>query len=165
MKPVRIPGLAVLTAALLLVALFILTEAKAQNTSKVVFVSAKQLQSDIHKAPEPTPGVSTINLAETPEYLALAARRTKPGLAEVHKNMIDVWYVIEGGGTLVTGGSLVEPSETGPAELRGKGVSGGEDRKITKGDIVTIPAGVPHWVSKVDGKELVYLVVKVPSAK
>lgn len=139
--------------------------AHAQNPSKVVFVSAKQLQSDIRKAPQASPGVSTINLVETPEYLALAARRTKPGLAEVHKNMIDVWYVIDGEGTLVTGGSLVDTSETGPGELRGKSVSGGEDRKIAKGDIVTIPAGVPHWLSKVDGQEFVYLVVKVPSAK
>ncbi|HXN23619.1 MAG TPA: cupin domain-containing protein [Candidatus Dormibacteraeota bacterium] len=160
MKAMKIPGV-----ALLAVAIFMLAQARAQNASKVVFVSAKQLQSDIHKAPEATPGVSIINLSETPAYSALVARRTKTGLAEVHKSMIDVWYVIEGGGTLVTGGSLVETSETAPGELRGKSVSGGEDREIAKGDIVTIPAGVPHWVRKIDGQQIVYLVVKVPSAK
>jgi mannose-6-phosphate isomerase-like protein (cupin superfamily) len=160
MKSIRM-----LAVALFALGLFMFAVARAQNASKVVFVSAKQLQSDIRKAPQTTPGVSIINLAETPEYLALAARRTKPGLAEVHKNMIDVWYVIEGGGTLVTGGSLVGTTETAPGELRGPSVSAGEDRKIAKGDIVTIPAGVPHWVSKVDGAQIVYLVVKVPSPK
>lgn len=154
-----------LASALFTVGMLMFAAARAQNASKVVFISAKQLQSDIRKAPQAAPGVSTINLTETPEYSALAARRTKPGLAEVHKNMIDVWYVIDGGGTLVTGGSLADTSETGPGEVRGKSVSGGEDRKIAKGDIVTIPAGVPHWLSKVDGQEVVYLVVKVPSAK
>jgi mannose-6-phosphate isomerase-like protein (cupin superfamily) len=158
MKAMKIPGV-----ALLAVTIFML--ARAQDGSKVVFVSAKQLQSDIHKAPEAAPGVSTINLSETAAYSALVARRTKTGLAEVHKSMIDVWYVIDGRGTLVTGGSLVESSETAPGELRGKSVSGGEDREIAKGDIVTIPAGVPHWLRKIDGREIVYLVVKVPSAK
>jgi hypothetical protein len=58
----------------------------------------------------------------------------------------------------------VEP-EPNPGELRGRGVSGGEERQIGKGDILRIPNGVPHWVAKIEGKEIVLMVVKVSSAK
>jgi mannose-6-phosphate isomerase-like protein (cupin superfamily) len=160
MKPMKILGVVSLAVALVLLA-----QAWAQNASPVVFVSAKQLQSDIHKSPERMPGLWSIDLAKTSEYSATVARRTRPALAEVHKEMTDIWYVIEGGGTLVTGGSLVENTEPTPGELRGPSVSGGEERKIAKGDILTIPAGVPHWVRTIDGQQIVYLVVKVPSRK
>jgi len=89
-------------------------------------------------------------------------RRTKPYRAEVHKHFVDMWYVIEGEGTLVTGGSLSAATETEPDEFRGSTIVGGEERHIAKGDFVRIPAGVPHWISKIDGTEIIYLVVKAP---
>jgi mannose-6-phosphate isomerase-like protein (cupin superfamily) len=139
-------------------------QATAEDTSKVLFVPAKQLDSEIHKAPESGPGVSFIDLIEyTSKGAASVTRRTRPGRADVHKRLTDMWYVIEGGGTLVTGGSLLEPTQTEADELRGQGITGGEERQIGKDDFVRIPAGVPHWVRKIDGKELVYLVVKVAS--
>ena len=150
---------------ILAAALLVAAQAAAQDALNVVFVPTKQLQSDIHKAPQRGPGLSYIDLVKTPEYLADITRRTAPGLAEVHKGVTDIWYVVEGGGTLVTGGSLTGVTETSPGELRGSGVSGGEERKIAKGDFVRIPAGVPHWVRKIDGEEILYLVVKVSSPK
>lgn len=138
-------------------------QATAEVTSKVVFVPAKQLASEIHKAPERRPSISWIDFTDTPKYLASVIRRTAPDRAEIHKRMTDLWYVIEGGGVLVTGGSLTNANQTEPDELRGRSISGGEGRQIGKGDFVKIPAGVPHWVRKIDGKELVYLVVKVAS--
>jgi mannose-6-phosphate isomerase-like protein (cupin superfamily) len=142
-------------------------QASAEDTSKVVFVSAKQLDSEIHKVPEIGPGTFLVDLIE---YNATKGgvsvlRRTRPGRAEVHKRLTDTWYVIQGEGTLVTGGSLSESTETEADEFRGRGITGGEERQIEKGDFVKIPAGVPHWVQKIDGKELVYLVVKVALPK
>ena len=89
-------------------------------------------------------------------------RRTKPGRAEVHKRLVDMWYVIQGEGTLVIGGSLSEPAETEPDEFRGLAIVGGEERHIAPGDFVRIPAGVPHWIRKIEGTEIIYLVVKAP---
>ena len=77
----------------------------------------------------------------------------------MHQAVTDVWYVISGSGTLVTGGTLTEPVQTEPDEVRGKAISGGDSRHVAKGDIVTIPTGIPHWLSKIDG-EIIYLVVK-----
>ena len=98
-------------------------------------------------------------------YSVVVARRTAPSLAEVHKQVTDIWYVIDGRGTIVTGGSLTDVTEPTPGEVRGRSVSGGTQLQIGKGDVLKIPNGVPHWISKVEGSEIVYLVVKVTSAK
>lgn len=155
----------VLMAALFLVVQVPAQDPHKQDASKVIFFSSRDLHAELLKAPQPTPGVATVDLFHTSEYATVVARRTAPGLAEVHKSMTDVWYVIEGAGTLVTGGALSEPAEPSPGEIRATKVSGGETRHIGQGDILRIPAGVPHWIQKVDGPQLVYLVVKVASPK
>ena len=146
----------------LAVALLLALPAAAQNAEKVVFVPANQIEADIHKAPANAIGESEIDLIEhTPEHAAILLRRTAPGKAEVHENQADVWYVIDGGCVFVTGGTVVGGVQTAPGEIRGSGISGGEERTIAKGDFIRVPAGVPHWVKKIDGKEIVYIVVKL----
>lgn len=132
---------------------------RAAAEEKVNFISAKKVEADIRDAPEKGPGLSWVDYATTSKYLTGVIRRTEPGKAEVHEGMTDIWYVISGSGTLITGGTLVEPAETDPGEFRGKAVAGGETRLVAKGDIITIPAGVPHWISKID-REIIYLIVK-----
>lgn len=142
-----------------LATLLVLGSAVAQEAPKVIYVPAQEVESSIRKAPEQRPTISWIDYADTAKYLASVIRRTAPDKAEVHEGMTDVWYVIVGSGTLVTGGSLTEPARTEPDELRGTGIAGGETRHVTKGDILVIPTGIPHWLSKIDG-EIIYLVVK-----
>ncbi len=131
----------------------------AANPPKVSYAAANQIKASIRKVPEARPGISFIDYADTPNYSATVIRRTAPDKAEVHQAVTDIWYVISGSGTLVTGGSLTEPVQTEPDELRGKAISGGEERHVGKGDIVTIPTAIPHWLSRIDG-EIIYLVVK-----
>ena len=137
---------------------------RLQSEPKVIFCSAKQLDSETHKVPEAGPGTFLVDLIEYSARRGGASvlRRTKPGRAEVHKRLTDTWYVIQGEGTLVTGGSLSEPTETEPDEFRGRSITGGEEKHIAPGDLVRIPASVPHWISKIEGTEIVYLVVKAP---
>ncbi len=134
------------------------------NEPKVNYVSASKLLADVRQAPEAGPNTAAVNYLSAPGYAAVVVRRTKPDRAEVHKTQMDIWHVVEGSGTLVTGGSMVEPSETEPNELRGRAISGGEERHVSKGDFLTIPSGVPHWIRSIDGKEIIYLVVKVTPA-
>ena len=54
----------------------------------------------------------------------------------------------------------MDGTQTAPGEIRGSGISGGEERTIAKGDFIRVPPGVPHWVKKIEGKEIVYIVVK-----
>ena len=130
----------------------------------VTFVAGGTARGQIEKMPA-SEGIALIDYARNASHSVLLVRPTQPGHAEVHTALTDVWYVIDGAGTLITGGRPVDAKTIAPGEVRGDGASGGIARHIGKGDIIDIPAGVPHWVSKVDGKELVYLTVKVATPK
>ncbi|MCI0348939.1 MAG: heme-binding protein [Acidobacteriales bacterium] len=93
-------------------------------------------------------------------YMVHASRRDQPGMAEVHGKDADVIHVLDGKATFVTGGSVVDPKTTATDEVRGPAIEGGETREIAKGDVVVVPAGVPHWFKQVNGP-LLYYVVKV----
>jgi mannose-6-phosphate isomerase-like protein (cupin superfamily) len=133
----------------------------AQDASKIVYYTGKQIETDIRKAPANEIGESEINLIErTPQHAGILLRRTKPGNAESHTTEADVWYVIDGGCVLTVGGSVIDGKEVEPGQIHGTGISGGTDYKLGKGDFMRIPPGVPHWVKKIEGGELVYIVVK-----
>ena len=84
--------------------------------------------------------------------------------------MTEVYTIMEGSGTLVTGGTMVNPkrreaTHRSVAELNGPSVDGtglqnGQSRRVGPGDVVVIPAGVGHFFSAIDGS-IRYLVVRV----
>jgi mannose-6-phosphate isomerase-like protein (cupin superfamily) len=131
----------------------------------VRFLDAAALRHAIRTAPEEVPGqpgLYSLDLAAGAGYPVIGIRRTVPTRSELHAAFTDVWYVLGGSATLVTGGTIVEGQDTGPGEIRGESISGGEVRRVRSGDFAIIPAGTPHWVSRVRASELLYLVVKVP---
>ena len=135
--------------------------AMAQDPSKIVYYTGQQIATDIRKAPANEIGESEINLIErTPQHAGILLRRTKPGKAEVHTTEADVWYVIEGGCVLTTGGSIRDGKQVRPGQIQGTGIYDGTDYTLAKGDFMRIPPGVPHWVKKIEGGEFVYIVVK-----
>jgi mannose-6-phosphate isomerase-like protein (cupin superfamily) len=99
-------------------------------------------------------------LVETGGYKVHASRRESAGMAEVHRRDTDIFYVLEGSAVLVTGGTLVGGTETGPGEWRGLAIEDGVSRRIGKGEVIIVPAGVPHWFKDVSGP-LLYYTVKV----
>jgi mannose-6-phosphate isomerase-like protein (cupin superfamily) len=101
-------------------------------------------------------------LIETANYKVHASRREGPGTAEVHARDIDIFYVLEGSATLVTGGRPVDAKTTAPDEVRGASIEGGTTRSVAKGDVIIIHNGVPHWFKDVQGPFL-YYTVKVPT--
>ena len=90
--------------------------------------------------------------------------------AIAHSEITEIYYVIDGAGTFVTGGTmpgataaaadgsvvkvLVGPSTTGP------NITGGQSRRIGPGDVIIVPPGVAHWFSAIE-KDLDYLVFRV----
>lgn len=87
-----------------------------------------------------------------------------------HDRVTEVYQVLQGSGTLVTGGVLTDPKRRGAdarevGQINGPGVSGtgidgGVRRHIGKGDMVIIPAGTPHWFPEIQ-EDIVYTVVRV----
>jgi mannose-6-phosphate isomerase-like protein (cupin superfamily) len=91
----------------------------------------------------------------------------------VNDRTTSIFLVLDGAGTLVTGGKLANPTplSSGDPDLklvgsgsRGSGIKNGQSRRISKGDVVIIPAGVPHGFSAID-KSITYEVVRVDSGK
>jgi len=95
-------------------------------------------------------------------YMVHASRRAGAGQAEVHAKDADIIYVLDGSATFVTGGTVVEPKTTAPDEVRGSEIVHGETRTISKGDVLIVPAGTPHWFETVPSV-FTYYVVKVRS--
>jgi mannose-6-phosphate isomerase-like protein (cupin superfamily) len=94
-------------------------------------------------------------------YKVNASRRDGPGEAEVHLGETDIFYVLDGSATFITGGTLVDGRSTGAGELRGSGIEGGTERTLRKGDVVVIPSGVPHWFKRVDAPVAYYVVKSI----
>ena len=93
------------------------------------------------------------------KYMVHASHRDKAGAVEVHEQDADIIYVLEGSATLVTGGEIIGGKLIAPGEIRGTDVKGGETRTISKGDVIIVPAGTPHWFKEVPGP-INYYVVK-----
>jgi mannose-6-phosphate isomerase-like protein (cupin superfamily) len=89
------------------------------------------------------------------------SHRDKNGVVEVHEKLVDVLVVQSGEATLVVGGEVIGPKSTGPGEIQGDSIKGGTSNKVGPGDVIHIPAGVPHQFFVDPGKQITYLVVKV----
>src|SRR5262249_17822524 len=77
------------------------------------------------------------------------SHRNGAGKVEVNEKETDVLYVIEGTATFITGGSMVGGKTTSPGQLLGDDIKGGETHHLTKGDVIVVPAGTPHWFKEV----------------
>ncbi|MBI4484905.1 MAG: hypothetical protein HY655_02740 [Acidobacteria bacterium] len=84
--------------------------------------------------------LSTLRMIEGGKFNVNIRRITNAETALVHPNTIDLWVVLEGSGTMTTGGKL----ENGK-------IIGGESNPLKVGDVYFVPAGVPHGVSGVNG--------------
>ena len=77
--------------------------------------------------------------------------RVMVATANIHDHEAELFYVIDGGGTMVTGGKLVNPTRPNTENQSGTAIEGGTSRKLVKGDFIMVPEGVAHWVSAIDG--------------
>jgi mannose-6-phosphate isomerase-like protein (cupin superfamily) len=101
-----------------------------------------------------------VPMLETGEYKINAGRRDGAGGAEIHMRDTDIFYVLEGSATLITGGTVQDQKTTAPNEIRGTSITGGETHAMHKGDVIVIPRGTPHWIKEVPQVPLLYFVVK-----
>jgi mannose-6-phosphate isomerase-like protein (cupin superfamily) len=99
-------------------------------------------------------------LAAGPDFNASVLRRTAAGQSEVHLKETDIFYIVDGAATFVTGGTMVGGKESRPNQLLGTGIEGGQVHQLKKGDFIVIPAGVPHWFKDVP-TAINYYMVKV----
>ncbi|MGE5219455.1 MAG: heme-binding protein [Chloroflexota bacterium] len=122
-------------------------------TAPVTYLPAKQVAQAFVKG---------MPLVRGANYKIDASHRDAPGVVEVHTHDTDLIYMLDGTATLVTGGTVIDDKTIEPEEIRGLESKGGESHIISKGDVVVIPNGTPHWFKEVNGP-INYYVVKVRS--
>jgi len=122
---------------------------EAERTSAVTHVPAARVAQAFRE---------DATLVSTPEFRVNASRRDGPGEAEVHLRDTDIFYVLEGTAEVVTGGTVVAPRTVADAEVRGEGITGGDRVRLARGDVLTIPAGLPHWFRQVNAPFTYYVV-------
>ena len=129
--------------------------AETKSADGVIHFAAKEIAAAFEKGGP---------LLATGEYKIMAGHRDKGGIPEVHDADTDVFYILDGEATFVTGGKVLDPKTESPGETRGSRIEGGKDRRLVKGDVIIIPRGLPHWFSEVP-KMVNYFVVRVTSEK
>ena len=92
-------------------------------------------------------------------FTSMVARRTENGEPEVHAHWNDIFVAQEGEATLIHGGKVEGGHETTPGEVRGGKIVGGKTQKLAAGDMVIIPAGMPHQTNP--SGSFTYMVIKV----
>jgi mannose-6-phosphate isomerase-like protein (cupin superfamily) len=149
-------------------ALFAISVA-AQAPMPSTDITSAEVQAFVKSLPRDAVSDKPIRVADVGGYkvgiFAVFRPKTMPGEAITHQTKItEVYQMLEGSGTLVTGGTLMDAKQDKVSNgvytnVRGTGIEGGTSRRVAKGDIVIIPGGVPHWWSRLDG-DVTYLITR-----
>jgi mannose-6-phosphate isomerase-like protein (cupin superfamily) len=148
---------------LIVAALALAIPAATLTGDKAQVIAAHEVQAQLAQlAPlAVTKGSSGATLASYGNLALMLSVRTTSGGGEVHQHFDDLMIVQQGSATLVTGGTLADP-KTGPnGEIKGTSVQNGTSQAITVGDIVIVPAGVPHQLLIPSGTTYSAMVAKI----
>jgi mannose-6-phosphate isomerase-like protein (cupin superfamily) len=86
--------------------------------------------------------------------------RELPGGSNLHQvNTTEIYYMLTGYATLVTGGTIAEARQENSNWVRGTGIEGGVSRRVGPGDVIIIPGHTPHWFSEMES-DLTYLIFR-----
>ena len=126
--------------------------------AELVYVSHDSVAKTLRKAGP---------LAEGPNLRVSGGYRTGPYApadyrpdVEIHANEADLFFITGGSATQVLGGSVNGGRETAPGQIRGSKIGGGQTYSLSPGDVMWVPAGLPHWFPEIPAP-LSYLLVKV----
>ena len=97
---------------------------------------------------------SSANITTNDQYRASIVHREKAAGALAHAGNTEMHYILEGSGTVVTGGTVVRGAAGAPATIQG-----GETRQVKKGDVIIVPENSPHWYKEVTSP-ITYLEVR-----
>jgi mannose-6-phosphate isomerase-like protein (cupin superfamily) len=129
--------------------------ARASDAFK--YIPAKQVSADVADTSK-GPAVKIYFNHDT--FLEEIAARDQTGQVEIHKSWNDYMTALSGEAKLTVGGTPVGMKPTDPGEFRGDSITGGQTITLHPGDMVTIPAGMPHWLQLAPGAHFRYLVFK-----
>ena len=150
-----------LKAASVLVGIGLLSTSHADALKPgVQYVSAAQLEA---KVAHTVNGMVNDEIPSGPGSTILIIRREKDGEVEVHKIMNDIIMIKKGHAKILVGGEVSGNHETKPTEWRGGEISGAATYELAQGDLLYIPAGIPHKVLVAPKAAVTYVTIKIPA--
>ena len=143
---------------------------KSKPVAPATYVTPAEMTEELRTAPNQAAHLidRPVRVIESGTHqigVAIVKRTDADQNALIHDNIDEIYYVLEGGGTLVTGGKLTGEKHTGASPTigpgwTGTGIEGGESRRVDPGQVIMIPAGTPHMFTKLDGT-IRYLIYRV----
>ena len=167
----------ILGGVLILCALSAQTQT-SRKTAPAIYIGAADIQATLKKAPADSvtdQAIRTVAVGNLNVGLGVVHRSAKAAQTSIaHDELTEIYHVLAGSGTLVTGGTMTKPERfpadsptvkdlAGPS-MRGAALENGVSRKLRAGDVVIIPAGTGHWFSSIDGA-IDYEVMRVDPGK
>ena len=146
-------------SALSLIVLFTLSIAAQRGGGQP---QASITQTTVVTAAEVETRTGNGNLIRLAPYNVNMELRKMGQAASVHETEAELFYVIDGAGTLVTGGKLMEERRTNAENLSGTGIEGGVTKRVSKGDWILVPAGEPHQFPAVEASGLRLMSLHLP---
>ena len=135
-----------------------------EATRPVVVMSSQSLDDLKQKLQPDNKTEELIDSTGMQLRVAVQHEKNKTGAAaELHDASDDVYYVLDGGATLVLGGRLDAPKEIEPGEWRSPRIIDGKTYEISKGDLVVVPRGTPHQRSTAN-KDFTMILIKIYAA-
>lgn len=154
--------------AILPVGLLVAVPAAAQTAADpTAFAGGKDVQAQLKAMlaeMKPGQGFAWKPVVRDGSNVAAIEIWKKPGKPAVHPAEAEYAIVLEGAGTLVSGGTMPDQETRNATLVEGSKIEGGTTRALAPGDVILVPAGVPHWFG-ITGERLVLLGIKLPKGK
>jgi mannose-6-phosphate isomerase-like protein (cupin superfamily) len=140
-----------MTKALIFLAVLVqgsasLAQGSAATPAPAIDLKASDIQAAVAKA-KATGRDAAVRIVDAGgQHLGVSMTYREKGKSAgggTHETVTEVYHVLEGSATFVTGGTSVRRSDGGFP------IQGGVSRRISKGDVIIIPAGTPHGIAEV----------------
>ena len=113
------------------------------DRNKATHFTAADLQAALAKLPADRPSSSVRVFTLDPYSVGVEQRQPRQQGAASHADRAELFFVIDGSGTMLTGGTITD-GKTGGVNTQGTTITGGTRIEFKKGDFIMVPSGVPH---------------------
>ncbi|HEX7282973.1 MAG TPA: cupin domain-containing protein [Vicinamibacterales bacterium] len=113
------------------------------DRTKATHYPAADLKAALGKLPTDRPAASVRVFSLDPYNVAVEQRQPREQGAASHSDRAELFYVIEGSGTMLTGGTIADGKQNG-VNTQGTTISNGTRINFNPGDFIMVPSGVPH---------------------
>ena len=159
----RVVFLRAVFAVLAMLVIHVAPPVAAQESPVATDVTSAAIQKFINELPRDRVSDRAIRIVKvTGDYQVgvwgVFRPKEFPGGANLHEvNTTEIYYMVEGVATLVTGGTLTDADTN--TRTAGRGIEVGVSRRVTKGDVIIIPGRTAHWFSELE-TDIEYLIIR-----